>query len=304
VKLSITECFREKMGERSLRLFDAHCHLQSPRLAPHLDAALAAAVEAGVVACAVNATCEADWQDVLDLAARQSTPALRPSLGVHPWHLHTLTPGWEGRLRAALITNPSAGVGESGLDRAPKGLASADEALQAAALSTHIALALDLHRPLSLHCVRATGALTELLTARAPFPAGVVLHAWHGSADATRRLAQLEGVHFSVGARQLLAAPPRVGEGVAQPVSEKARAMLAAIPAGRLLVETDAPDGWVPGVGLPVVGGAPTPVNQTPVNHPATVARVVDLVAEATGWEVAAVAAASFRAAERVFGPS
>ena len=65
------------MGERSLRLFDAHCHLQSPRLAPHLDAALAAAVEAGVVACAVNATCEADWQDVLDLAARQSTPALR-----------------------------------------------------------------------------------------------------------------------------------------------------------------------------------------------------------------------------------
>lgn len=287
------------------RLFDAHCHLQSPALAPHLDGVLATAAAAGVIACAVNGTCENDWPAVLDLAARAPAPlALRPSLGIHPWRLGGVAPGWEGRLEAALVAHPGAGVGESGLDRAPKGLAAATPAAQAAALATHVDLALALHRPLSLHCVRATGPLTDLLSARAPFPAGVVLHAWGGSPDATARLARLGGVYFSVGARQLVAPPPRGEEGRAQPVSAKARAMLAAVPWGRLLIETDAPDGWVPGVGAPVGGGGEGRLLPAapPLNQPATLGRVVELVAEATGREVGEVAAEVYAAAERVFG--
>lgn len=293
------------MGDaaRPPRLFDAHCHLQSPALAPHLDAVLTAASDAGVVACAVNATCEEDWPSTLDLASRHPAPALRPSLGIHPWRLGGVAPGWEARLRDALIANPGAGVGESGLDRAPKGLAAATPAVQAAALAVHLALALELRRPLSLHCVRATGPLTDLLSSRAPFPAGVVLHAWGGSADATRRLARLEGVYFSVGARQLLSAPPRGQEGLAQPLSDKARAMLAAIPPGRLLVETDAPDGWVPGVGVPVRAAPPgVPPPAPALNQPANLVRVVELVATATGRDPAHVAEEAFAAAARVFG--
>jgi len=293
-----------------MRLFDAHCHLQSPRLAPHLDDVLADAASAGgLVGAAVNATCEADWGDVL-LLASPATPhplALRPSLGIHPWRLASLAPGWEDRLRAALLANPSAGVGESGLDAAPKGLAAADKPAQAAALGVHLDLAISLGRPLSLHCVRSVGALTEVLADRAPFPAGVLLHAWGGSAEATARLAALGGVHFSVGARQLVSAPPPGQAGVPQLMSRKAAAMLAAIPPGRLLVESDAPDGFVPGFGAPVAvrstaTSASVPPPAPPLNQPANVLAVVRMVAEATGRGVEEVAAATCEAGVRLFG--
>ncbi len=31
-----------------------------------------------------------------------------------------------------------------------------------------------------------------------PFPAGLVLHSWAGSAEVTRQLARIEGVYFSI----------------------------------------------------------------------------------------------------------
>jgi len=309
-------------------LFDAHAHLQAPRLAPLLDAVLTDAAAAGVVGIAVNATHEGDWAAVLALAARPrapGAPALRPSLGIHPWRLRTRTPGWQARLRAALVAHPGAGVGESGLDRAPKGLAAApDAADQAAALGTHLDLGRELGRPVTLHCVRAVGALTAALAARAPFPAGVILHAWAGSPEATARLAGLGGVHFSVGARQVAAAPPPGQDrGARQPVSPKAWAMLAAIPPDRLLLETDAPDGFVPGSGVPAGGAggrgggeereeggsggdaaaaAALPPPEPPPNQPSNLVPLLAAVAEATGRPPGDIAAAACAAGERLFG--
>jgi len=293
------------------RLFDAHCHLQSPRLAPHLDAVLANAADAGIVGCAVNATCEDDWLAVLNLATAHPG-VLAPSLGIHPWRLGGggRAPGWEDRLRLALLAHPGAGVGESGLDAAPKGLAAAGRAAQAAALGVHLDLAASLGRPVSLHCVRSVGPLTEQLARRAPFRDGVVLHAWAGSPEATSQLAALKGVHFSVGARQLVSRPARGEEAAAQPVSPKAAAMLAAIPRGRLLVETDAPDGFIPGVGAGVAVESPgsppsssllSPFRPALLNQPANLVRVVELVAEATGRGVDEVAAETCAAGERLF---
>jgi TatD DNase family protein len=307
----------------TIRLFDAHAHLQSPRLAPLLDAVMTAAAYAGVTAIAVNATHEGDWAAVLALAAAAAArapawPAVRPSLGIHPWHLRTRTPGWEDRLAAALSAHPGAGVGESGLDRAPKGLAACRDAADAAtALATHLDLGKRLGRPVTLHCVRAIGPITDAIAARAPFPAGVVLHAWAGSPEATARLAALGGVFFSVGARQVAAPPPPGQAGVRQPIPAKARAMLASIPPDRLLLETDAPDGFIPGFGVPAgwgsgggggvceeegAGTTALPPPSPPANQPANLVAVLAAVSEATGRPAAEVAAAACAAGERLFG--
>ena len=51
---------------------------------------------------------------------------------------------------------------------------------------------------MQVHCVRAFGRLADLLRQEAPFPAGLVLHSWVGSAEMTSALAALPGVHFSI----------------------------------------------------------------------------------------------------------
>ena len=57
---------------------------------------------------------EADWAPV-EAAARTGA---RHALGVHPWQAHEQREGWGGRLREELLRQPTAAVGEAGLDRA------------------------------------------------------------------------------------------------------------------------------------------------------------------------------------------
>jgi lambda repressor-like predicted transcriptional regulator len=52
----------------SIRLYDAHNHLQDARLAPHREAILAVLQREGVAAMVVNGSCEDDWPEVLALA--------------------------------------------------------------------------------------------------------------------------------------------------------------------------------------------------------------------------------------------
>ena len=52
----------------SIRLYDAHNHLQDARLAPHRAAILGALQKEGVTGMVVNGSCEEDWPEVLALA--------------------------------------------------------------------------------------------------------------------------------------------------------------------------------------------------------------------------------------------
>jgi hypothetical protein len=101
-------------------LFDAHCHLQDPRVAD-AAAALAAARDAGVATVACCGCWPGDWEAVLALAAAHAG-ALLPQLGVHPWWLDRApdVAAWLPALRARLDAHPRAGVGECGLDFQPK----------------------------------------------------------------------------------------------------------------------------------------------------------------------------------------
>ena len=71
--------------------------------------------------------------------------------GVHPWAFLDGTAaedGWLGRLRARLVANPAAGVGEIGLDRLK--VRTITDAMSEA-FRSQLALAAELRRPVVLH---------------------------------------------------------------------------------------------------------------------------------------------------------
>jgi len=67
----------------AVRIFDAHCHLQDPRIAAAAPSLIRAATASGVSRFAVNGTSEKDWHLVKQMA--QEHPAVVPCFGLHPW---------------------------------------------------------------------------------------------------------------------------------------------------------------------------------------------------------------------------
>ena len=302
-------------------LYDAHCHLADARLA-HCDlrALVREACDAGVRHLVVNGTCEGDWAAVATLAA--SVPGVVvPAFGLHPWRVAAASPHWAEALQAALERHPHAALGECGLHHGAGCEATPQQ--QAAALATQLDLAAKLRRPATLHCVRAQGAIHDALLAAAP-PAGflnsggVMLHGYSGSAEMVPRFAAL-GAHFSFSAALGGMAPAR------------AQALVRAIPDDRLLLETDAPDGLPRGGAALQLRYAPAPPQRLafgtppcrceegeesadeaqathalpreapPLNHPASLRAVLQLVARLRGVEEDALAALTWRNSRRLF---
>lgn len=236
-----------------MTLFDAHCHLHDARLDPFRETALAEARAAGILGFACCGTEEADWSAVLALAARE--PGVVPFLGLHPWSVATAVPGWLDRLEALLAARPWVGVGEAGLDLGRRDLAPPEE--QEAALLAQLHLARRLGRPIALHGVRAWGRLLALLTPLGPQESGLLLHSFSGSAELVGPLADL-GAFFSFSGV------------VTRSAAGRTHAAARAVPADRLLVETDAPD-ILPILGAEALADAALPRDAAsrPVNLPA-----------------------------------
>ncbi|XP_062226518.1 uncharacterized protein LOC133924816 isoform X2 [Phragmites australis] len=137
-------------------------------------------------------------------------------------------------------------------------------------------LAKELERPVSVHCVRAFGDLLKILKQSGPFPAGVLLHSYLGSAEMVSGLANLV-CYFSLSGF------------LTGMKSTKAKKMLKSIPLDRILLETDAPDALPK---LDNISVLPTPVHSSdsdtekhhkdsypqastalnePMNHPASI---------------------------------
>lgn len=94
-----------------MEVYDAHCHLQDERLpAEGLAGVLAEAALGGVTRYACNGCCQEDWERVLEIA--RSHPCVVPSLGLHPWWVAGRGEDWLECLRALLLANPHAGLGE------------------------------------------------------------------------------------------------------------------------------------------------------------------------------------------------
>lgn len=213
----------------TLRLFDAHNHLQDDRFGGGQDALVAVCRSVGVERMVVNGSGTADWATVASLAGADPELVI-PSFGVHPWYVHEQAPGWWERLGDWLGRLPAAAVGEIGLDRWKPGLAYEG---QEAAFVAQLRLAAERNRPVSIHCLQAWGRLGELLRAN-PRPAcGFLLHSYGGPREMVGQLADL-GAYFSLPGYFALAR------------KERQREVFRHVPRERLLLETDAPDQGLP----------------------------------------------------------
>jgi len=117
-------------------------------------------------------------------------------------------------------------VGEVGLDAGPRFAESFD--LQKRVFERVLCCCAEQGgKVLSVHSVRAVAAVLDMVERHLPQDRGrVVLHWFTGSAAEARRATDL-GCYFSVNARML--------------ASERGRALVALLPASRLLTETDGP---------------------------------------------------------------
>ncbi|HWA84900.1 MAG TPA: TatD family hydrolase [Opitutus sp.] len=298
----------------SAPLFDAHNHLHDAWLAPHRDRVLADLAAAGVRAVIVNGTSESDWPDVASLCRPPLSPLaprLLPSLGLHPWDAGNRTTDWQRALLSHLdsqhshSSHPSSSfhppfIGEIGLDRWILDRARPDDprlaGLRRAPLDEQIevfrwqlALAAERNLPASIHCLDAFGALHDVLRST-PRPArGFLLHAYSGPAEMVSAFAKL-GAYFSFNGAFL------------DPRKQRLQSVYAtAIPADRLLVETDAPAMRPPPAHEKF---PPLPADDGSLaHHPANLAASYAALAELRGTFPDALAAQIAANFTRLFGP-
>jgi len=204
-------------------LFDTHAHLHFPEFAGDLDAVLARARAAGVRRMVTIGTDVATSRAAAALAARE--PDVWAAVGIHP---HEAADADEAALTEIerLASAPRVvAIGETGLDffrdRSPR------EA-QTRAFTAQVALARRLGKPVLVHCRDAHAETLALLAADGPLERGGIMHCFSGDVALARRCIEL-GLLVS------LAGPvtyPKPGD-----LPDVARA----IPADRLVVETDCP---------------------------------------------------------------
>jgi len=284
-------------------LFDAHCHLQLPRLLEHVPDVVATAQRSGVRRAAVCGCERRDWQTVARLAD-EHPGFVAPQFGVHPWWaaLHeganadADSENWVEALARLLRSRPAAGVGECGLDAARKRDIPLD--VQMAVLMPQLALARELARPVSLHCVGAHGSLQDVLQrvfGKKGHKSGLVLHSYCGSVEMVTPFLKLN-CFFSFSA-SILHIP-------------KHMAALKAVPLDRLLLETDSPDQMPrllcsPCEEVPARWGAalgtPRRDAEGPFNEPALLTGICIGAADALGIDPEELARVTAENACRVF---
>ena len=240
-------------------LYDAHNHLQDDRLDPWRTDIVATLRQTGLAEMIVNGSSEEDWPAVANLARQHSW--IRPAFGLHPWYVKERTSAWSTTLRQQLLAHPHAVVGEIGLDR---WIENPDIDAQLECLRTQLALAVELERPATIHCLRAFGLLEETLCQCTLPRRGFLLHSYGGPAEMIPTFVKL-GAYFSIS--------PYFGH----PRKAAQLAVFKAVPLDRLLTETDAPDMW-----------PPEELNQHPLqstdgkdlNHPANLRVSYELLAQ------------------------
>lgn len=208
-----------------VRIVDMHCHLelmQNPtRIASEADA-----LGLGVFCTTVT---PADYDRLeLDLAAHTN---VRLGIGAHPWWVADGSLTENNINQAALIATRSQFVGEIGLDfskRCPQASFDAqrqafEQMCRAAAQESQASSP----TVLSIHAVRATTAVLEILERTGALSSCACIFHWFSGSVPELEAARDAGCYFSFGERSL-----QTGKG---------REYVKLVPQDRLLLETDYP---------------------------------------------------------------
>jgi TatD DNase family protein len=254
-------------------LCDAHCHYQFEELSAHWPQ-IARDLEAiGIGGAVVNGTHPDDWADVAKLAAAHSW--VIPSYGIHPWDVATRPGDWQEKFTRQLGSDPRAHVGEIGLDRWILEPDRADDPMlggvppapieeQIEVFRWQLRWAAEHNRAASIHVLRAWGPVREVLRDTPLPPRGFLLHAYGGSPELVPEFVEM-GAYFSYSTAHI------------DPRKTRQRKSFRAVPADRLLVETDAPAMAPPDPSHHLPGAKPGDSMQ---NHPANLALAYTDLAE------------------------
>jgi TatD DNase family protein len=205
-------------------LIDSHCHLDFPDFAAELDAVVARARAVGIERMVTISTRVRRHAQVLAIAER--FPDVFCSVGTHPHYAHEELDLSAADLVARTRHAKVVALGEAGLDyhydNSPRDA-------QERGFRNHIAAARQSGLPLVIHSRDADDDMARILeeeTGKGAFPA--VLHCFTGGPDLARRAIALG--HF-ISFTGILTFKN----------STALRDIAAALPADRILVETDAP---------------------------------------------------------------
>lgn len=233
-------------GSQPFKLFDTHCHLDLPELAPEQQLHWQSAQQAGVTALLIPAVQQSAWQNLLKLQHQHTYWHI--ALGIHPWWAAKHTVAAVAVLDQLLAEHSAAiaAVGEIGLDFA---LDDAGFAIQQQLFTAQLALAKQHNKPVILHHRKSQPQLLAELK-RQQFSAGGILHAFSGSQQQGMAFVDLG---FKLG----------IGGTITYDRAEKTRNTVRKLPLECFVLETDAP-------AMPLVG------YQGEVNTPAQLARVFE----------------------------
>ena len=249
---------------------DSHTHLNHPRLARKLDQVLARARAAGVAEMIVVGYDLTSSEAAVKLA--ESADDLRATVGVHPHNASGVNAETMRALRRLAASERVTAIGEAGLDfyrdLSPR------EA-QESSFRRHLELAAELHLPIVIHCREAQERLLAMLRECAGEGLTLIWHSFDGTlahAEAALSLGAFLGFNGMI----------------TYPRNRHLAEIAAAVPLGRLLLETDCP--YL----------APEP-RRSGDNEPANLPLIADAIAKARHIPSADVVSATTANARRAF---
>jgi len=203
---------------------DSHCHLNYQGLVEDQAGVLARARAAGVSKMLNISTRASEWDAVIATAERESD--VMASVGIHP-HEADIHPDIETETLVAKAAHPRViGIGESGLDYYYD---RSDRGRQRQSFRAHVAAARETGLPLIVHTRDAeedTYAILAEEMGKGAFPA--LIHCFTASQDFADKVLAL-GLYVSISGI------------VTFKNARDLQAVAKAIPADRLLIETDSP---------------------------------------------------------------
>jgi TatD DNase family protein len=205
-------------------LVDSHCHLDFPDFGAELDAVVARARAAGIGRMVTISTRVRKHAPILAIAEKY--PDVFCSVGTHPHHAHEELDIGASDLIAIAKHPKVVAIGEAGLDYHYD---TSPREAQERGFRAHIAASRETGLPLVIHSREADADMTRILreeTGKGAFPA--VLHCFTGGRDLAFAAIEL-GLY--IGFTGILTFKN----------GQDLRDIAAALPAERVLVETDAP---------------------------------------------------------------
>jgi len=251
-------------------MIDTHCHLTDPRLFGQVDGVIARAKTAGVSHLIAIGTDIEDDQQVVSTC--QGRDGVRCAIGIHPNYCAKAEVTALDLLRAVALSPSVVALGEMGLDYHYPPI---DRARQTMFFQRQLELAIERHLPVVIHCREA---VEDTLAILKDFPTiRGVFHCFTGTfAEAMRILdmGYLLGFDGPVTFKK----------------SDELRSIVKAMPADRLLVETDSP--YL----------SPEPFRSQKINEPAMVMHVAARIAVERGITIQEVDELTTANASRLFG--